>query len=288
MKRIAFLGLGAMGSRMAHRIVADKSIELSVWNRSSKATEPFASIGVRVGETPADAVRDADVVISMVTDDAAARSVWLAPDTGALAAIKPGAIAVESSTVSPTWIDALNDAAVARGIEVIDAPVAGSRPQAEAGQLIFMVGGNAQTIDRVRDALAPMAAAVHHVGDIGKGATLKLAVNTLFAAQLQSVAELLGFLARSGVQPTRAAELLAHFPVTSAPAAGAAKLMAAQAETKLFTIDLLEKDLGYAVELANSLGTALPGATRTREVFQSAQANGWGDQNFSSIAKLFA
>jgi 3-hydroxyisobutyrate dehydrogenase len=288
MKNVAFLGLGAMGSRMARRLAQAPNIKLTVWNRSAAASEAFGDTRVRIARTPAEAAHDADVVISMVTDDSAARSVWLAEETGALAAMKPTAIAIEASTVSPAWIRELDTAATSRNVDLIDAPVAGSRPQAEAGQLIFMVGGNAAAIDRVRDVLAPMASAVHVVGETGQGATLKLAVNTLFAAQLQSVAELLGFLAKNGIEPTRAAELLAQFPVTSAPAAGAAKLMASQADVRLFTVDLLEKDLGYAIDAANKAGSALPGAARTRETFQAAKSRGWGSENFSSIARLFA
>jgi 3-hydroxyisobutyrate dehydrogenase len=288
MTHIAFLGLGAMGSRMAKRLLQAEEFSLSVWNRSPAAMEEFANTRARIGQSPADTVRDADFVISMLTDDIAAREVWLGEPSGALAAMKPGAIAVESSTVSPDWVHSLGSVAGARGVDVIDAPVAGSRPQAEAGQLIFMLGGKAATIERVRNVLKPMAAAIHAIGDVGKGATLKLAVNALFAAQLQSVAELLGFLSKSGIEAPRAAELLAQFPVTSGPAAIAAKLMAAQTGTRLFTVDLLEKDLGYAISAANAVSAELPGAARTRESFDAAKQRGWGNENFSSIARLFA
>ncbi|TAG74080.1 MAG: NAD(P)-dependent oxidoreductase, partial [Burkholderiales bacterium] len=175
MKKVAFLGLGAMGSRMAKRLLDSGAVSLSVWNRSPDAANAFATLGARVADTPASAASDADVVISMVTDDYAARNVWLAESGGALAAMKAGSIAIESSTVSPEWIQELHASTIVRNIHVIDAPVAGSRPQAEAGQLIFMLGGDERAIESVHDVLAPMASAVHVVGDVGKGATLKLA-----------------------------------------------------------------------------------------------------------------
>ena len=140
------------------------------------------------------AAAGADVVFTMVTDDAAARQVWLDEAAGALHGLKPGAIAIESSTVTPAFVRELAARVAAREARFLDAPVAGSRPQAEAGQLVFMVGGEAGTIAAARPLLEVLGARVIPVGTAGQGAVLKLAVNTLFAAQLASLAELLGFL----------------------------------------------------------------------------------------------
>jgi 3-hydroxyisobutyrate dehydrogenase-like beta-hydroxyacid dehydrogenase len=285
--KIAFLGLGAMGGRMAARLL-EAGHELAVWNRSAAAADALVAAGARRAATPRDAAQHAEVVFSMVTDDAAARSVWLDPVTGAAGGLRNGAVAVESSTVTPGWVRELAVAVAARGADLLDAPVAGSRPQAEAGQLVFMVGGDPAALDRAQPALAPLAARVAHVGAAGQGAVLKLAVNALFAAQLGSVAELLGFLARNGFESGQAAELLGGFPIVAPPVAGAARMMAARSTAPLFTIDLIEKDLGYLLDTATASGAALPAAQATRAALQRAQQAGLGAANVSGLAALYA
>jgi 3-hydroxyisobutyrate dehydrogenase len=287
MSKIAFLGLGAMGSRMAANL-AKAGHDVTVWNRDAAKAEAFCKDSASMAGTPRAAAQGADVVFSMVTDDNAARTVWLDPETGALAGMKKGAIAIESSTVTPVWIHELGAAVAAKGVQLLDAPVAGSRPQAEAGQLVFMVGGDADAFAKAEPALAPLAAKVMHVGALGQGAVLKLAVNTLFAAQLESVAELLGFLSRNGFQAEQAAELLGAFPIVAAPIAGAARMMATKNTTPLFTIDLIEKDLGYIIDTAKASGADLPGAMSARAAFQRAQGLGLGQSNVSGLAAVFA
>ncbi len=279
---VAFLGLGAMGARMAARLLAGGHA-LTVWNRSPAATVPLAQAGARIAATPADAARGAAVVFSMVTDDAAARDTWLGPD-GALGGMGAGAIGIECSTVTPGWVRELATALAGRGAALLDAPVAGSRPQAEAGQLVFMVGGDAAVLDTARPAFEPLAARITHVGAVGQGAVLKLAVNALFAAQLSSLAELLGYLEGAGFARAEAAELLGGFPIVAPPLAGAARMMAARSTAPLFTIDLLAKDLGYLLDS----GAELPGAAANQALFARAQAAGLGQHNISGLAAIFA
>ena len=287
MTRVAVLGLGAMGSRMAVRLL-EAGHAVTVWNRSAAAADALVARGARSATTPRLAVAGAELVLSMVTDDDASRSVWVDPGDGAIGGLARGALAVESSTVSPAWVTELADRLTTAGARPIDAPVAGSRPQAESGTLIFMAGGEVDAIDAARPLLAPLAAAVHRAGPSGHGALLKLAVNTLFAAQLASVAELIGFLAANGFARAEAAELLGRFPVASAPAAAAAKSMATGDGPTRFTIDLLAKDLGYLAKTAAAAGADLPSASRTREVFDRARAAGLGGADISALGRLFA
>lgn len=287
MATLAFLGLGAMGSRMAANLLK-AGHQLTVWNRDQAKAVPLAQQGAAVAGSPRAAAEGADFVFSMVTDDKAARAVWLAAETGALHALQRGSIAIECSTVTPGWVRELGAAVTAAGAQLLDAPVAGSRPQAENGQLVFMAGGEAHSLAKAEAVLAPLAAKVMHVGGVGQGAVLKLAVNTLFAAQLESIAELLGFLARNGFQREQAAELLGGFPVISAPLAGAAKLMASGSKAPLFTIDLIEKDLGYILDVAKASGADLPGAENARAAFRRAQQAGLGQSNISGLAEVFA
>jgi 3-hydroxyisobutyrate dehydrogenase-like beta-hydroxyacid dehydrogenase len=280
--QIAFLGLGAMGSRMAARLLA-AGHDLAVWNRSPGAAQPLVEAGARLAATPREAAAGAALVFSMVTDDAAARRVWLAPGDGAAEGLVPGAVALECSTVTPGWVRELAAAVAVRGARLLDAPVAGSRLQAEAGQLVFMVGGEAAALEAAHPALAPLAARTLHVGAAGQGAVLKLALNALFAAQLASVAELLGYLRAEGFDAEEAAELLGGFPIVAPPLAGAARMMAARSTAPLFTIDLLEKDLGYLV----ASGRPLPAATASRALLREAQQAGLGSANVSGLAGLF-
>lgn len=287
MSKIAFLGLGAMGSRMASNLVK-AGHDVTVWNRDPSKAAALHEQGARIAVSAKAASETAEFVFSMVTDDQAARQTWLDPNTGAVAGLRPGTIAIECSTVTPAWVRELSLAVLGRKAQLLDAPVAGSRPQAEAAQLVFMAGGTAQAFDRAQPVLAALAANVMHVGGAGQGAVLKLAINTLFAAQLGSVAELLGFLSRNGFDAPRAADLIGQFPIVATPIAGAAKMMAAKNMTPLFTIDLIEKDLGYILDTAKASGSDLPGAACAHVVFRRAQDLGLGSSNVTGLAQVFA
>lgn len=284
MSNIAFLGLGAMGVRMARRLI-DAGHTLVVYNRTAARAAPLTEVGATVADTPAEAVADADVVITMLTDDAAARSVWLDPTHGIITRIRPSAVALECSTVTPAWIQTLAEAI--GGQSLLDAPVAGSRPQAEAGQLIFLVGGEAETLERARSLVEVMGSAIHHIGPTGAGAWMKLAVNSLFGVQVAVVAELLGMLKKAGLTPERSMEVLGALPVTSPAVMGVGGLMVAGRHAPLFPIDLVEKDFGYAIDAARSVDSRLPTVEATRQSYIDAQAAGHGGDNLSGVSKLF-
>jgi 3-hydroxyisobutyrate dehydrogenase-like beta-hydroxyacid dehydrogenase len=286
MSTIAFLGLGAMGSRMATRLL-QAGHDVQAWNRSPEPLQALAAQGARIAASPRDAANGADFVISMVTDDAAAQAVWLDAEHGAIAGLSKEAIAIESSTVTPAWIAQLAAAVAQTGAQLIDAPVAGSRPQAQAGQLIFMVGGSAQAFECAKAILAAMGSATHHVGPLGQGAHLKLVVNALFAAQVAVLAELMGFMKKAGMDVRAAADVLAGMPVISAAAVGAMRGMLAQDFTPMFPIDLVDKDLGYAVLVAQQAGAALPVTSRVRDQFAAAQVKALGGSHIIAVAQLF-
>lgn len=176
MTKIAFLGLGAMGSRMAPHLIA-AGHELVVWNRDAVKAAPPVAIGAKSASSPRQAVRDAEFVIAMLRDDEASRRMWFADEDGALAAMTAQATAIECSTLSLRWIGELALQCRARNVPFLDAPLAGSRPQAEARQLIFMAGGETADLRRAEPLLLAMGAALHHVGPTGSGMALKLALN---------------------------------------------------------------------------------------------------------------
>jgi 3-hydroxyisobutyrate dehydrogenase len=285
MSNIAFLGLGAMGSRMAARLIA-AGHAVTVWNRSATAAQALVAQGAQVAATPKAAAHGAEMVISMLTDDAAARAVWLDAQTGAVHGLSAGAQAVESSTVTPQWIHTLHSAVTQAGAHLIDAPVVGSRPQAQAGQLIFLVGGGSDAFARAQPVLASIGSAVHHAGALAQGAQLKLVVNALFAAQVAVLGELLGYIRRAGLDAQATAGILATLPVLSPAATGALRGILAQDFAPLFPIDLAAKDLGYALQAAQTINAPLPLADAVRARFHAAQVQGLGQQNITAVATL--
>jgi 3-hydroxyisobutyrate dehydrogenase len=270
--RVTVLGTGAMGARVAQRLLAAQH-DVRVFNRTSARAMPLVALGAEVAESARAAVRDAELVISMVTDDDASRALWLDAEHGALAALPPGALVMESSTVSPTWVRTLGEAAARQGVRLLDAPVLGSRPQAEAGQLIYLVGGTPDDVDAVRPVLSAVSSAVHRVGEIGDGATAKLAVNALFATQVAALAEW------ARVLPAAVLELLRGLPVLSPAAAGALGLMRAGRTAPLFPIALVAKDLRYAVELSE----ALPITRAVAKRYGTAAAGPAAELNISAL-----
>ena len=286
MHRIAFLGLGAMGARMAANLTK-AGHDLVVWNRSSGPAEALRAAGATVAATPRTAADGADFVISMVRDDAASRAIWLDGTSGALGGLRPNALAMECSTVTPSWVAELAAAVQGQGCSLLDAPVAGSLPHAEAAQLIFLVGGDGKAVADAAPLMEAMGGAIHHIGPTGGGAVMKLAVNALLSIQASALAELLGFLTRSGLDPARAVGILAGMPVVSPAAAGLAKLMVGRNFTPMFPIALVEKDLGYALASADQTGGDLPTTRAVHDVFVRALALGHGGDNISGVVRVF-
>lgn len=282
---IALLGLGAMGQRIARRLL-DAGHGLTVWNRNADAAEPLVRAGASLASTPRQAASGAQVVWSMVYDDTASRRVWLDPVDGAAAALSGDTLAVESSTLSSGWVAELATALSATGAAFVDAPVAGSRVQAETGRLIFMVGGDEAAVERLRPALAAAGTAVHHLGSAGSGTTLKLVVNALFATQVAALAEQMGILRKSGLEVARALEALRVMPVTSPAAAGAASLMLARNFSPQAPVDLLAKDLAYALQSGHASGADMPLTAAVHARLLAAQAAGFGAENVVALARL--
>jgi 3-hydroxyisobutyrate dehydrogenase len=285
MTKIAVLGLGAMGSRMAARLIG-AGHQLTVWNRSPDAAAPLLAAGAKQAATPKDAAAGADFVITMLRDNEASRQVWLDPASGALAGMDKNAIAIESSTLTPEWVRELGAATAAHGISLLEAPVAGSRPQAEAGQLIYLVGGDAEILKRAEPVLQALGSAIHHVGPLGAGALVKLTTNTLLGIQVTVLAELIGMLGRSGADVQRAIDAVAATPVWSPAAQRLAGLMLSGNTAPQFPIELIEKDFSYALQAAGS-EQAAPTIAAARGVFRDAIKRGLGASNMTAVVQMF-
>jgi 3-hydroxyisobutyrate dehydrogenase len=270
-----------MGSGMAANLLK-AGFSVVVYNRTAAKARPLTDAGARFASTPALAVQDASVVISMLADDAASREVWLGKD-GALAAIRKGAILIESSTVSPEWIGEFAKLAEQHQAELLDAPVTGSRMQAEAGQLSFLVGGEYGALTMATPVLKAMSKDISHLGPVGSGARMKLINNFLCGVQVASLAEALTWIERSGLDRDKALAILKAGAPGSPLLAAISARMASQSYTVNFLLKLMTKDLLYAQNEAAQYHVDLRTAEVARSLFEKAIQQGLGEKDMASV-----
>ncbi len=286
MTNITFIGLGAMGKRMATRLL-DAGYQLTVYNRTEGPGAELEALGARLADSPAAAVAGADLVISMLTDDDASMSVWMDPETGVLAGIQADTIAITSSTLTPAYVQVLAGALEQKGVAFLDAPVIGTRPHAEAGQLTYLVGGEAAILAQVQPVLAAMGAHVHHIGGHGMGMMMKLVVNALFANQVAALGEALTVLEGVGISQAAAVALFNGLPITSPVAQRVGQLMLAGGFSPNFPIDLVAKDVRYYTDMGAEAGVQTPLLSGVQKVFEAAAAEGLGDSDIAGIITYF-
>lgn len=284
-ERIACLGLGAMGRRMAMRLVA-AGYDVTVWSRGGVPEEHTATLGPRAAASPRLAAQGADVVIAMVTDDEASRAVWAHPEHGALHGLGRGAIAIESSTLTPAWVVELAGRVHGRGACWLDAPVMGSRPQAEAGALVHVVGGDRGVLDRARPVLAALGHAALRVGPTPAGAVAKLLGNALFAVQVATMAELIVLAERAGLDASVTLEALGSLPLVSPAAKAAGAAMLSRSFEPQFPVGLVAKDLRYAIATAEVAGAAVPVVRSAAGVVEEAMVRGLAGENLTAVVKV--
>lgn len=280
---VALLGLGTMGHGMAANLLK-AGFPLTVWNRTKSKAEPLVAKGAVIADTPAAAVMNAQVVISIVSDDDASRSVWLGKD--ALAAMAAGSIAIECSTLSPSWISELHAAITNRKLRMVEAPVTGSRPQAEAGQLKFLVGAEKETLASVASILRCMSQEILHFGPVGSGTQMKLINNFLSAVQVASFAEALGWIERTQLDPDTALDFLKR----GAPGSGILSTMSERMTERSYDVNfllrLMAKDLRYAHAAAAQFGIDLSTSSSAEQLFRRAQSQGDGEKDMSAVIEV--
>lgn len=283
MHTIAFLGLGVMGSGMAARLIG-AGFHVNAWNRTAARAEPLQRQGATLAASPSAAAAGADVIVAMVADDAASREVWLGRN-GAMASAGPGTIAIECSTVSPGWIVELAREAAARQCLLLDAPVLGSRPQARDGQLVFLAGGDAAVLERVRPMLECMSRAIVHLGPVGSGARMKLVNNFMAGVQAATLAEALAMIEGVGLDRDAAFSVLANGAPGSPLVKTVGPRMVARDYDVNFALALMRKDLSYAIEEAATHGVTLSIAAAARGLYDRAMEAGLGDVDFSAVVE---
>jgi 3-hydroxyisobutyrate dehydrogenase len=278
---IAFLGLGLMGSGMARQLLA-KGFPVTVFNRNAEKAQAFADAGAKIASSPKEAAVGAEIIISMLADDNASRSLWLGDD-GALAGAREGTLCIESGTVTVDWVKELSAAAAQRGCELIDAPVTGSKTQANSGELNFLVGGSESALEKTRPALSAMGKSVVHLGPTGSGALLKLINNFVCGTQLAALAEGLSMIERSGLDRTAALEVLTNGAPGSPLVKAVSARMTSQDFTPHFLLRLMAKDLGYAIAEGDKLSLDLTTAKAALGLFQQGISTGHGEQDIAAV-----
>ena len=284
MTAVAILGLGRMGSAMA-RALSGGDVDLVLWNRSAGRAETMAAdLGGRAVRSPADAAAAADVAITMLADGEAVASVWAGPE-GLLARARPGSVLVDMSTVAPDTLPPYADRARDAGCGILDAPVSGSVSLAEAAKLTVMAGGEASDLERARPILDRLAQQVFHMGALGSGHAMKLAVNGVIFALNNATGEALVLAERAGIERERAYEVLA------ASAAGAPfvaykrdAFLQPDTEPVAFSLELAAKDLDLITQLAHDLGVPMAQARANRELIGQAADGVGADRDFSAVA----
>lgn len=282
---VALLGLGLMGRPMAQNLLKE-NCPLTVWNRTSARADQLVQAGARRAATPREAAAQADVVITIVSDPAALESVLWGND-GVLAGLKPGSVLMDSSTVSPELARRAAAACAERGCEFLDAPVTGGTWGAEKGELVFMVGGKAEVLERVAPVLGAMGKQWFHLGPHGSGQVIKLATNLILALQVTAVAEALALVRAAGVPGEKLAEVMQASMGRSKLIDVKLPMMLANDYTPSFPLRLMNKDVGLALLLAAESGLKLPAAEAAREVMDAVQQSIKEDVDYVALAKYW-
>lgn len=278
MTTVAFIGLGAMGSRMASRLL-DAGHDLVVWNRTPEKASELVARGAAAAESPAQATRRAELVITMLADPAALRKVTEGPE-GVLAGATAGTTLAEMSTVGPAAVMRLA-AMLPDGVGLLDAPVLGSLPEAESGSLRIFVGGPEPLAQRWMPLLAGLGSPMH-VGSLGAGAAAKLVANSTLFGVLAVLGEALALAEGLGLPRDVAFEVLSATPV-GAQADRRRPAVESGRFPPRFTLSLARKDVDLLAAAAESAGLDLPVAAAARNWVAAAQEAGLGDQDYSAV-----
>ena len=282
---IGFIGLGLMGRPMAANLLK-AGFAVTVWNRTASRMGPLVAQGAKAAASPREAAAAADVLITIVSDPPALEHV-LWGEQGALGGLRKGAVLVDSSTVSPALARRVAAACAEHGVECLDAPVTGGTWGAEKGELVFMIGGPAETLARVEPVLKPMAKRWFHIGPHGAGQTVKLAMNLLLALEVDALAEALALATAGGVPGEKLVEVM-QSSMGRAPVLDVkAPMLLEHKYAPSFPLRLMHKDMTLALDLAKELGVSLPAGAAAREVYDTVLRAAHEDLDYAAIGRYW-
>ena len=282
-KNISYLGLGTMGGGMASNLLK-AGYKLTVWNRSPKKCKPFARQGARVAESPADAVRDADLVIYMLSNDQAVEEVVFGAN-GILSGIKEGQIAMDMSTVLPATSLREEEAYSKRGMDFLDAPVFGSKNESANAELWIMAAGKQETFEKVKPVLTKLGQTVHYFGKNGNATAMKLVGNLIVALELEALSEGLVLARKAGLDLSTVMEVVKVADFRSPLLVSNGQNILKRDFSTSFALKLMLKDARLIDKFAGSLQSPIPGLRVVENHLKSAVALGFEKENASAVIK---
>jgi len=282
-KKISYLGLGTMGSGMVSNLLK-AGYELTVWNRSVERNKPFARKGARVADTPANAVRDVDLVMYSLSNDQAVEEVVFGAN-GILSGIKAGQVAMDMSTVLRSTSLHEQEAYSKRGVDFLDAPVFGSKKEAADAKLWIMAAGKRDAFEKVKPVLQHLGQTIHYFGKNGNAAAMKLVGNLFVALEMEALAEGLVLAQKAGLDLSTVMEVVKVADFRSPLLVGNGQNILKRDFSTSFALKLMLKDAGLIEKFAGSLQSPIPALRVVQKNLESAVALGFGKENASAVIK---
>ncbi len=287
--KIGLVGLGRMGAAIWQRLT-ERGCEVVAWDRSAKARERASDArgkrGLRVVDGPRAVAAEADVVLSIITEDKGVRHVFAGPD-GFLAADVRGKLFIEMSTLQPMTHRELAPLVKAKGANLVDSPVMGSIPTVREGKLLALLGGDAADVERAREVLDHLTRRIVHIGPNGAGCAMKLAVNLGMAVYLQSLTEAIALGQSEGLKLEQMLEIFAEAPTASPWLKGKTGVLKGEPADITLDIRTMRKDVMSAVATGARNGVAMPATSGTLASLSAAVAGGWGEKDLAEVPRYF-
>jgi 3-hydroxyisobutyrate dehydrogenase len=278
--KVAFLGLGIMGGPMAANLVK-AGHDVTVWNRTPGKTID----GARIASSPAEAAKGCEVVWTCVSDTKAVEQV-LFGDNGVSSVLKPGMIVADSSTILPSASKDFAARIKKTGADFVDAPVTGSKLGAQSGQLVFIVGGEAATIEKLQPLLSAMGKQTIHIGENGMGESAKIGMNLMIALIFEGFAEALTLTKKLGVDPAKFLELVGASMVRSGVTDMKGPYIQKRDFSPHFPMRLMHKDIKLMLEAGANTGTELPGLKQVEKIYAESAAAGHGNLDYAATIEV--
>ena len=288
---VGFIGLGLMGGPMAKNL-AKAGFPLVVWNRTREKAEQLVrestGFDVKAGANPRETAEKADILITIVSDPPALEEVlWGQSQNGAIEGLRRGSIYIDSSTVSPDLVRKIGTSCTQRGVGFLDAPVTGGTWGAEKGELVFMVGGEGEVLERAKPVLEMLGKRIFLLGPTGAGQTVKLAMNLILALQVDALAEALALVNTEGVPGERLIEVLQSSMARAGVLDVKAPFMLKNEFPPSFPLRLMHKDMRLALELAKRHGLNLPAAAASYSTYDAVKKSSTDDPDYAAVARFW-
>lgn len=282
---VGLIGLGLMGKPMGHNLLK-AGFPLVIWNRTKQRGDDLVREGAKFVGSPREVAAQADVLITIVSDPPAVEQV-LNGDNGALNGLRKGSLYIDSSTVSPTLARKVAGECAARGVDYLDAPVTGGTWGAEKGELVFMIGGTAETLERAKPVLEAVGKRFFLLGPNGAGQTVKLAMNLILALEVEAFAEAFALVTKAGVAGERLVEVMqssmARAPVLDVKAPQILK----NDYPPSFPLRLMHKDVRLALELAQQESVQLPAGAAAYTAYSAVLDAAKEDLDYAAVARFW-